>query len=140
MPQGVVFQSFAGLQPNQKSQVTEGDKLDPEMLQLSIEECIQDEWKAFNLAWISLAKEPLAIQALETAVALFARPKCSTSAELNEYRPQLTEELLNEALRVIVKIHSEYAYHWKTGNMRTVSFRNVTVKEYFATDRPLHGL
>lgn len=105
------------------------DGPDLDGIEILIEEYIQDTQKASILAWVVIAKEDLHIRALETALALFTKPDCSTLAELNECRPHLTEELLKETMGTIIDIKRDH-----------VSFRKPMVRDYFGTKKPLHDL
>jgi len=129
MPLGTVY-SLSGDPPVPAPEVPriEPDDHDPDLLRLAIDECVKDKQKAFILGWVAVAKEPLPIRALETAVALLNKPGCSTLTQLNEHRPNLTEDSLDDALSPIIKIDSH-----------KVSIRNEKIEGELVRDRRLHG-
>jgi hypothetical protein len=129
MPISTVFGSFdPPVQPKPDIPDTEPDNTDPEVLQSLLEKWAEEEQTMFILAWLHMAKTALDIRALGTAVALFTKPECSTQEELNENRPKLSEESLTETMDAVIKI---------VGGI--VSFKNDTVKDYFAANPPLRA-
>ena len=91
-----------------------------------VTELLKNEQHAFLFAWVEKAKSPLSLGALETAVALLLRPDSRTLQELNEYRPEFTEQSLGRMVGPILRIADG-----------KVSFANQSVKAFFDQNRPL---